>query len=301
MPYIRAAVDKVSEFVTYLQSLDDAQKKQIITIAAVVAAIGPALMIIGEVTASIGSIVSMIGSLTSGVGSLLTSFGGLQGVLAALTGPIGIVVAAVAALAAGFAYLFTTNEEFRESVTRVAKTLKDNHANTIEKIKPKIDELGERFNSLMTTLAPVFEGIFTMVVAMVNGIISTIEPIVTFISGVIEVIMGIFQTFFSLLTGDWEGFWAGVESIIKGACNIIEGFMNAGTDDRSITSYTDRTGTRHNLNSGSSQNWKTHALTGNRGSITARNWFGGASHKALEKASVQLQELIDRIIANEFV
>ena len=229
MPYIRAAVDKVSEFVTYLQSLDDAQKKQIITIAAVVAAIGPALMIIGKVTASIGSIVSMIGSLTSGVGSLLTSFGGLQGVLAALTGPIGIVVAAVAALAAGFAYLFTTNEEFRESVTRVAKTLKDNLANTIEKIKPKIDELGERFNSLMTTLAPVFEGIFTMVVAMVNGIISTIEPIVTFISGVIEVIMGIFQTFFSLLTGDWEGFWAGVESIIKGACNIIEGFMNAGT------------------------------------------------------------------------
>ena len=90
----------------------------------------------------------------------------------------------------------------------------------------------------------------------------------------------------------------GYEGLDRG---FVLRFINAGTEDRGITSYTDRTGTRHNLNSGSSQNWKTHALTGNRGSITARNWFGGASHKALEKASVQLQELIDRIIANEFV
>ena len=78
-------------------------------------------------------------------------------------------------------------------------------------------------------------------------------------------------------------------------------FVNAGTVDRGITSYTDKSGTKHNLRSASSQNIKTKALTGNRGSITARNWFSGASHAALEKASLQLQELIDKIIANEFV
>lgn len=78
-------------------------------------------------------------------------------------------------------------------------------------------------------------------------------------------------------------------------------FWNAGTTDRGIVSYTDRTGTRHSLGSASSQNIKTKALTGNRGAITARNWFGSASHAALEKASLQLQELIDRIIAKEFV
>ena len=78
-------------------------------------------------------------------------------------------------------------------------------------------------------------------------------------------------------------------------------FINAGTADRGILSYTDRTGTRHSLGSASSQNIKTRALTGNRGSIAPRNWFGGASHAALEKASLQLQQLIDRIIANEFV
>ena len=78
-------------------------------------------------------------------------------------------------------------------------------------------------------------------------------------------------------------------------------FINAGTVDRGIISYTDKSGTKHNLRSASSQNIKTRALTGNRGSIAARNWFAGASHAALEKASLQLQELIDKIIANEFV
>jgi hypothetical protein len=95
-------------------------------------------------------------------------------------------------------------------------------------------------------------------------------------------------------TKDIEGY----EGMDRG---FILRFINAGTADRGITSYTDRMGTRHSLGSASSQNWKTHALTGNRGSISARNWFSGASHAALEKASLQLQELIDKIIANEFI
>lgn len=90
----------------------------------------------------------------------------------------------------------------------------------------------------------------------------------------------------------------GYEGIDRG---FILRFINAGTADRGILSYTDKGGTRHSLGSASSQNWKTRALTGNRGSIKGRNWFGGASHSALEKASLQIQELIDRIIAKEFV
>ena len=78
-------------------------------------------------------------------------------------------------------------------------------------------------------------------------------------------------------------------------------FLNAGTDDREIRSYTDKDGTRHDLRSGGIRNMSTHAVGGNRGSIAARNWFGSASHTALQQASAEMQELIDRIIANEFV
>ena len=78
-------------------------------------------------------------------------------------------------------------------------------------------------------------------------------------------------------------------------------FINAGTVDRSIRSYTDRTGVRHDLRSGSSMNIHTHALNGNRGNITGRNWFGSASHTALLRASYDLNDFIDKIINEEFI
>ena len=82
----------------------------------------------------------------------------------------------------------------------------------------------------------------------------------------------------------------GYEGMDRG---FILRFFNAGTVDRSIRSYTDKSGIRHDLRSA--------VKGGNRGNIAARNWFSSASHKALEQASLQMQELIDRIIAQEFV
>lgn len=77
-------------------------------------------------------------------------------------------------------------------------------------------------------------------------------------------------------------------------------FLNAGTDDRTIRSYTDRGGDRHNLRSGGVQNRGTHALGGNRGSIAGRNWFGRRSQTELEGAAENLQALIDEIVKQEF-
>ena len=40
---------------------------------------------------------------------------------------------------------------------------------------------------------------------------------------------------------------------------------------------------------------------GNRGSIPARHWFGGASQKQLEIAAKKLQDIIDRVINDKFL
>lgn len=47
--------------------------------------------------------------------------------------------------------------------------------------------------------------------------------------------------------------------------------------------------------------WNKHPNTGNRGAIKARNWFGGASLQELQKVAGRMQELIDRIINDEFI
>lgn len=46
--------------------------------------------------------------------------------------------------------------------------------------------------------------------------------------------------------------------------------------------------------------WNKHPNTGNRGAIKARNWFGNASLKELQAVAVEMQELVDRIINDEF-
>lgn len=47
--------------------------------------------------------------------------------------------------------------------------------------------------------------------------------------------------------------------------------------------------------------WNKHPNTGNRGAIKARNWFGGASLQELQKVAGRMQELIDRVINDEFI
>lgn len=70
-------------------------------------------------------------------------------------------------------------------------------------------------------------------------------------------------------------------------------FINAGANNRAIRSYSDKNGDSFSL--------RTFAKGGNRGNISARNWFGNASQAALEKASIRMENFIDQIINEEFI
>ena len=73
-------------------------------------------------------------------------------------------------------------------------------------------------------------------------------------------------------------------------------FLNQGTGDRAIHQMGNRA-----LRTGSVSILATKSLGGNRGSITARNWFGGASQRELENVAGHLQDIIDKVINEEFV
>ena len=73
-------------------------------------------------------------------------------------------------------------------------------------------------------------------------------------------------------------------------------FLNQGTGDRAIHQMGNRA-----LRTGGVSILATKSLGGNRGSISARNWFGGASQKELENVAGRLQEIIDKVINDEFV
>ena len=236
MPTIRNVVSEVQKFVDKLNAMDDSEKKQIIKIAALVAAIGPALLIVGKIVSAIGGLIVVGGKLVGGIGKLMTfvsglssAGGGLSAVFTALGGPIGIVVAAIAALAAGFAYLYTTNEEFRASIQQVVATLQTNLAGALERIKPALASLKEAFDGLMTMLAPVFELIFRFIAGVVNGIASAVGPIIETITNIISFITNIIQAFIALINGDFEGCFnylsEAFNNWVMGMLSFIEAFI----------------------------------------------------------------------------
>ena len=63
-------------------------------------------------------------------------------------------------------------------------------------------------------------------------------------------------------------------------------FLNKGTKQRTVKGFNGRRG------------FISQASSGNRGSISSRNWFGHASQAEMEKAAAELEKMIDELIQN---
>ena len=84
MPKIRAAAKKIQEFVDKLNGMNDEQKETVLKIAAVVAAIGPMLILFGKVTSTVGTAMKGFSGLTKGIAKLGVKIAGSSGSITGL-------------------------------------------------------------------------------------------------------------------------------------------------------------------------------------------------------------------------
>ena len=231
MPTLREIVASIQSLVDWLNNLDDSTKETIIQVALIVAAIGPALIVIGKVVSAVGTIVSAAGSLTS-------LLGGLTGVIAGISAPILAVVAAVAALAAGFVYLYQTNEEFRNKINELVEGVKANFTNMVETIKPAFEELfgtvkqiiGEvvdGFKKFIEEGKPVFEFIATGIAGVINGVMAAATPIVNTINSVIKTVVEVVKAMFALFTGDFKSFQEHAKNALINLLDVVKNLLTA--------------------------------------------------------------------------
>ena len=89
-PTITKVVGKVKEFTQWFKNLSQSQKETIIKIAAVVAAIGPALIIFGKVATGISNIITVVGKIGPAVKAAKAAFTAFHAVLAA--NPIILII-----------------------------------------------------------------------------------------------------------------------------------------------------------------------------------------------------------------
>lgn len=120
VPYIKKAVDKIQELVIYLNGLDDQTKKNIITVAAVVAAIGPALLVISKVISIVSTVINVLKLLVTAIGLIAS--------------PVGIVVVAIGALVAAFVVLWNKSDAFRNFWINLWNKLKNTTKTIIDAI-----------------------------------------------------------------------------------------------------------------------------------------------------------------------
>ena len=101
IPVVEEIVGHVQRIVDWLGSLDESQKKTIVTVAAIVAAVGPALIIIGKVVSGVGGIV---GGLGTAIKVIATVVGIITGtVVPAIASVISLIVGTVIPAIAAFA------------------------------------------------------------------------------------------------------------------------------------------------------------------------------------------------------
>ena len=102
-PTIQSLIEGASGLLDKFLGLDEAQRKQIITWAAVAASIGPALLAFGKITKGVGAVAGGLGKFATAVGA---AGGGFSGFLKVLGSSPAVWAAVAVAVVAGTAALY---------------------------------------------------------------------------------------------------------------------------------------------------------------------------------------------------
>ncbi|MEZ3502465.1 MAG: phage tail tape measure protein [Lachnospiraceae bacterium] len=147
---------------------------------------------VGIVLGTIGSIVAAMkwGSITAQLGKLSGGFSSLMSALGKIPGPALAIIAVVAALAAGFVYLWKTNEDFRNNVTAVW-----------EELQGSFSELGGTISEMLNQLMPLISQIASTVLTVFGQIAAAVLPIlIQLIAEILPVIIDLINKLLPVLT-----------------------------------------------------------------------------------------------------
>lgn len=117
LPVLKDLLEDIKDILSWAKGLDDETKKTIVTVAGVVAALAPVLMIGGKIV--------------SGVGSLIKGIGGLNGAMNGMLGPVSLV-------AAGIGTVVAISSNYQKGLEEIRKA----HA----ELTPEQQALAEKIN-----------------------------------------------------------------------------------------------------------------------------------------------------------
>ena len=184
VPFIK----KIQTLLDKFNGLDDSQKKNIVTILGIAAAIGPLLIVLGKVIGSVGTILTNLPMIIGFISKIWT-------LIAA--NPIGLLVTAIVGLVTLIA---TKGDEIQAILGKLDAWLQGVFTKDWTEVFGPV--LGGILNGFFNTFKGVWDGF--------KGILD----------GVIDIIRGVFSA-------DWERAWNGVVELFSGIIGTIVSIFKA--------------------------------------------------------------------------
>ena len=156
-PYVEKAAEKISELVAKFQALSPQTKETIVRVLAIVAAVGPLLLILGKVISIIGTILTFAPAIVAAI--------------SAINWPLVAVVAAVVAFIAIIKLLKKVWEEHGEAIKAKAQ---DIWASVTEWFSQLGQNIRNIWNNIRTAISTAIENAKTKVQNTVNNIKSAV-------------------------------------------------------------------------------------------------------------------------------
>lgn len=203
LPFFEQATSMLQSFSGWWSSLDQDTQSWIITIAGIVAAVGPALVVLG----------SLMGSVTKIVGGIKTFMGvwsTLSGLLAA--NPFVLPIAAIALLIGAFVLAYTKVKWFRDGVNAFVKNVVDGFVQGFKFMAGFIDGIFEGLSANFTNFFNAGKRIFNGFIDFVTGVFTGNWAKAW--NGVVDIFVGIF-----------DGIAAVAKAPINAMIGIINGFI----------------------------------------------------------------------------
>lgn len=242
LPHVTKGIKYINNLISKFNGLDDNQKKTIVKIAGIAAAVGPAIM-------AFGKMVKWVGLAREGWEKFLLSmnkFGGISGMIMSPAGKVilvlsGIVAAAILvyknwdkissgakkmqkelkkALNAAGIDTEKMKEDFKKFASSAKKIYQDFKGN-IGKAKEVLEPFGKIVKEVFGKIAVVAFYAFSGVIASaLHTAKNVIKNLITFFDGINSFISGVFS-------GNWEKAWNGVKKIFSGAFGALVSIAKA--------------------------------------------------------------------------
>lgn len=234
LPTFEKMLDGILKAVETWQSLDKEEKEAIVRIAAVVAAIGPLLLVFGK--------------LTSGVGTVVTAFGKVMGVFDMFSGKTGIITGVMDKLhiklkdthneasmfSEGFANAMggaaSSASAFGQTVVNTAGDVSEFDGTLVRTIKTS-GTAGTSFTSMLGTLlkggviiAAVVAAIALLVAGFVDAYKSS-EEVRNAVSQLFEVFGRFAKSVMEILQAIWKLIQPLVEVVVKVISELIQALL----------------------------------------------------------------------------